>query len=255
MNPIWIAALLLVFQGNPTTKPAKPKPAPGTVAAERAANLACYKTYYVWQKESLFLDHAGEWVVIAGGKIWPRHPKHNSVEPAKTMQLALAAVDPKLANAKHRYVFRVGEDGDLAYSLGGAQPRHVIGNGFMRYLDDIQWSASAGLLIWNYKGKRKVFKQKGPHKVPFASLDLRAPGAGQGVKPISRRFVFSTGFSGITVMPPDTAKKLDLARFEIPGTIQITGLMQSGPCYRARVQVAVPDLGLAKSLTVAVWKR
>src|SRR5947208_13082669 len=74
---------------------ARAKDAPATVDAERTADVAAYER----ERAALDREHAGEWAVIAGGKV---------VATAK----ALEDVEAKAPEAKHRFVFRVGEDGD-----------------------------------------------------------------------------------------------------------------------------------------------
>jgi len=74
-------------------------------------------------------------------------------------------------------------------------------------------------------------------------------------KTLAHSFVFSTGFGGIATVSKELAEELELARWEIPGRVQIDGWTQKGSLRRAHLRFAFKDTKLQVLAPVAVWDR
>jgi hypothetical protein len=223
-------------------------------AAERAENEAGYRTHVHGMRQFLLHRHLGEWVVIAGGRAFPVNEHGTMVRPARTMEEADAAARAAVPNARHRFVFRIGEEGDLEQSLGGAEIPHVLGVSFIAELErpDVEMRGlGPGQPIYFVKdGARTELTAKGPDNRMFLRPEVGPPG-GRGRA--AALYGLSTGFSGYVVLPSETAAAAELDLWEVPGKIRIDGLFQSGDCRRARARFRFPKTDLDFLLPVAIW--
>jgi hypothetical protein len=211
-----------VRAGPPESAPAPaPVESPELVAA-RAKDLAAYEA----AKGSLSRDDAGAWVVIAGGKI-----------AAKGKDLA--DVKPAAHDAAHRFVFRVGDEGDRDGLLNNWRAPRLAGLPFVRALGvgfELDPNGSVSLT----KGEeRATFESHSPFpriRANIASPD-GTPLAAEGAK-LPELFLGTVGPE--LVITPDDAVSLHLERWEVPGTLQV--FRGSIPCRRVLVTVSIPGI-------------
>lgn len=243
-------------------EPPKAPPAPpGAVAydaaktqAEREANEAGYREHVLGIRHRLLNEHLGEWVVIAGGKPWPVNEHGTVVRPPPTMDQAVAAAEKGAPGARHRFVFRIGEDGDLEEQLGGAEVPHVLGVWFYMHLErpdvEVRGLGPNQPIHFVKGGVRTEITAKGPDHRMFLRPEVGAPG-GQGRA--DALFVLSTGFGGYTTVSAETAAAGSLHLWEIPGRLTIDGVFRKGACRRARARYRFPGTDLDFVLPVAIW--
>jgi len=233
--------------GPPLRAPPPPAPAPNAVESERAVNEKAYGEQVLGMAGSLKAEHLGEWIAIAGGSLWPANEGRTLVAPAATMEEADAAARREVPGALHRFVFRVGEDGDEDHDLGGSEVPHTLGVAFLG-----AWEGRAALgpnVALILDGKKVSTRAEDGR--PFVRAALLPPAGDGGVE---ADWVLSTGFSGFAVLPAETAERAGLALWEIPGTAHIDGILQKGDCRRARARIRIPAAGgLVIDMPVAVW--
>ncbi|MEO6596717.1 MAG: hypothetical protein ABIP94_18375 [Planctomycetota bacterium] len=245
----------VVESHDSTPRPPPPRFDAAKVAAERVDNEAAYAKHILGNRESLLHRYLGNWVAIAGGRVFPVNEQHTVVRPAATMGEAVAAADLEVPRAQHRFVFRIGEEGEFEEFLGGAELPHVLGNGFFLELqlagvalDDI---GPHGHLFAGRDGGRTEITVAGPDERMFVRPQVGAPGA---TGRADARYGLSTGFGGTGVLPPETAAELSLYRWEIPGKVTIEAVTQrGGVCHRARARFRFPGTNLDFTLPVAIW--
>ncbi len=251
---------LVSFADEPEIPPVKPpsnaegKYDAARTAAERAANERAYAEHVLPRGLGLVHDHLGAWIALAGGRAFPVNEHGTAVAPAATMKQAVAAAEAAVPEARHRFVFRVGEEGDFRQSLGGAELPQVLGVWFLALLErpDVEYRAlGPGKPIHFVKdGKRIEITTKGPDRRMFVRPEVGPP---EGTARSDALYVLSTGFGGYAVMAADTAAKSDLHLWEVPGTVTIEGVFQGGECRRARARFRFPDTDLDFLVPVAVW--
>lgn len=219
-------ALAAVVLGARTARADPPAPVPATepseskeVVAARAADLAAYEA----AKASLATDEAHPWVVIAGGKVVARGASLDDVKAAAK-------------DAVHRFVFRVGEEGDrkefvtewYAARFAGTPFMHILGVGFSLATDSVTLTK---------QGATATFKSTSPF--PRIGMKIAAP---DGTSPPTPSGKLPEVFLGTVgpemVLTPDDAVRLHLERWEVPGTLTLAQV----PCRRVLVTVAVPGI-------------
>jgi hypothetical protein len=176
--------------------------------------------------------------------------------PRPTPRLAEADAAARAAapRARHRFVFQVGEDGDVAWPMGGCELQHVMGGGFLALLerDDVE--------IRGYGPKQPVkalfgeqlreITVKGPDDRMFVQPEVGAPGAPGKA---SELYCLSTGFAGVATVAPTTAAGAGLEMWEIPGTADVLHGAPQGKCRRAVARFAWPGSALDFVAQVAIW--
>jgi hypothetical protein len=222
--------------------------------AERVANEVGYREHIAGSRQYLLEKHLGQWVVIAGGRAFPVNESRTAVRPAATMEEADAAARAEVPDARHRFVFRIGEEGDLHQQLGGAELSHVLGNWFLAELerpDVVMRGLGPGQDIQFVKGDARIeITVKGPDDRMFVRPEVGAPGAAGRAE---EAYVLSTGFGGYAVLAATTAVSGSLHLWEVPGKIAIDGVFQKGECRRARARFRFPGTDLDLLIPVAVW--
>jgi hypothetical protein len=246
--------------GEPEEKPAAPSSDPAqpydaeATAAERERNLEAYAHHVGAPRMYLIEEHFGQWVAIAGGRAFPVNEFGTAVAPAATMDEAVAAARAAVPRARHRFVFRIGEEGDFEQGLGGAEIPHVLGVYFLAKLErpDVEIrSYGPNQPIHFVKGDvRKEITAKGPDSRMFVRPEVGPPGADGAA---SSLYVLSTGFAGFAVVPATTASDAMLHLWEVPGEVAIDGVFRTGTCRRTRMRLRFPDTDLDFLLPVAVW--
>jgi hypothetical protein len=234
-------------QQEPPPKPVR------DVAAERAADEGAYQFMYLPAQKSLLAANRGKWIAIAGGQVIPT----NGAEPAPvaTMQEADALSRKAAPDAAHRFLFQVGEEGDVTWELGGCELPHVMGTGMLALLE------GAGVAMKNLgPGERMHVRVNGaPTELTVATADenrmyLRPQVGAPGEEGLAKEnFCVATGFAGTATMTAAAGAGTEM--WEIPGTCHVRGAVQSGACRRARARLAWPNTSLDFVVTVAVWPK
>jgi hypothetical protein len=224
-----------------------------SVEEDRAADEGAYQFLYVPSQKALLSAHKGEWLAIAGGRVIPS----NGPEPStvRTMEEADALSRKAVPDARHRFLFQVGEEGDVTWQLGGCELPNVVGNQLLALLE------AGGVEMKNIgPGERMHVRINGqPTELTVTTPDearmylrpqVGAPGAAGVAKD---NFCVATGFAGTATMSAATAAGLEM--WEIPGTCRISGALQSGDCRRARARMTWPNTALDFVVPVAIWTR
>jgi hypothetical protein len=242
--------------------PQKPAPAPppalaydaARTQAEREANEVGYREHVAGMRNRLLNDHLGAWVVMAKGKAFPVNEHGTMVRPAATMGEAVAAATKAAPDAAHRFVFRIGEEGEWQEPLGGAELPHVLGVWFLMQFErpDIEMRGYGPNQPIHFvkNGVRTEITAKGPDHRMFVRPELGPPG---GAGRADALYGLSTGFGGYGVMAAETAAAASLHLWEIPGHITVDGVFQKGTCRRARARFVFKGTDLDFLLPVAIW--
>lgn len=209
---------LLTFGGSPTL--AEDGEPATTVDQERAADRRAYETHVA----ALRQEHAGAWVVIAGGKVVTTGARVEDVQDAAP-------------EALHRFVFRVGDEGDGEVFVSAWYGPRFAGPGLARAFG-FDYALGRG---WT-RGD-EVLPIRGARPFPRTPLVVGAPGrSGEALD------VFIGTVGPPLVLTPGDFDRLGLARYEVPGTITVGGI----PCRRATIHVEVPGIEGSATLTVVV---
>jgi hypothetical protein len=227
-----------------------------SVEDERRADEIAYQFLYVPEKKRLENERPGKWVAIVVGRVVPATGAR--IEPAKSMEDADAAARAVAPDVKHRFVFQVGEDGDVEWPMGGCELQHVVGTGFLKslYADVSQLRMDKGLsapIEAKFGEEFREITVKGPDARIYLKPEVGAPGAdGTATEP----YCVSTGFGGCATMSPASASAAGLELWEIPGSLTITESTVDGVrCRRARARFRWTGTKLDFALPVAVWTK
>ncbi|MBI1850755.1 MAG: hypothetical protein HYR85_10465 [Planctomycetes bacterium] len=225
---------------------AKP-PVDSAVDAERAQNVAAYETAYLSQKELLVADHVGEWAAIVGGEL---------LAPFPTMAACIDAADKKQPRALHRFVFRIGEEGDVRFkSIAGiwlGQPRNAISLNFVLADEHliVDFAGPGADMTWGHAGKTTKVHWDEKN---FIELDLADP---TGTKRERVPLILSGRFNETVGLDPTVAAKLGLERFEIPGRGFSKDILVGGQpfeCRRARVRIHMPEIDYDETFSMVIF--
>ncbi len=228
--------------------PAARPPDPAAERAERLANEAAYREQYLPVRTRLKADHLGKWIVIARGVMLPANERRTFPAPAATMEEADLAARAEAPAARHRFVFRIGEEGDEKEFLGGTEVRHVLGVAFLAAWEGRGTLGPNVSLLLDRVGQ---VSQRAADGRPFVRAAVLPP---SGVGGAEEEWGLSTGFNGYAVLSPATAERVGLALWEIPGSVRIEGVLQSGDCRRARARLRIPPGGgVDLEFPVAIW--
>jgi len=176
-----------------------PSPGAADVDAARKRNREA------WERlaPALRKDHRGKWVVIANGEL---------AAVGDTLEDVRAAAP----EARHRFVFEVGTEGDAevfasrwyAPRFSGGQLAGAIG---------ARWTGGAGGLHVTKDGREaKVIQAP-----PFPRVVLRVAAPGGKAEELE---VFQGTVGPPLVLTADDWERLGLARFEVPGTLSVKGM-------------------------------
>jgi hypothetical protein len=210
-----------------------------------------------WRERLVERGSAGRWLAIAGGQIVPRGPGTESEgdlrgvpAPVATLEELLAKLAKAAPDAKHRFVFRVGEEGETSASyvsptLPGSD---ALGAGFFQWIGEEYQPTFGPNATWIVRGDRRADLVCQGYQFELPCSD---PGGAHAEKPT---FGFSNPFTGTIVLNAATARRLGTELFEIPGVARLgPGPTDGVSCRRARVRVVLPAIGLDRNVPVAVW--
>ena len=202
------------------------KHAAGTVEEERKANLEFLRSEKVQRH---LRENPGLWAAIAGG---------DSLVVTAPLEKVLAGIERAEPKAKHRFVWRIGEEGDVAYNLTfGDQPWAG-----MKFLTETRLTLGRGKKPgWTFYTEQDPKKQAqfvGKDKRPWLPIVVGVPGRDEGTK---ITFVVSTGSNCPLLLPEGHRFPLS----EIPGTAVVdSGLNRAQwQLRRYLVRARIPELG------------
>ena len=232
-----LAAVVLWAPRSADDSPAaSPGPAGGgaplvdevAVDAERAQNSKAYARLAAGLKK----DHAGEWVVIAGGRLVAQGARIEDVQGAAPQAL-------------HRFVFEVGKEGDREEFVSGWYGPRFAGPTLAAALR-VDWQPGTHFGTTLTKEGGKSFGPVGTAPFPRVPMHVNPPDA-DPARPSHGPLDVFLGTVGppLMLMPWDWLSR-GLARFEIPGTMNVFG----GDCRMATALVSIPELD-ARALVVA----
>lgn len=218
--------------------------------AERAANQRVFQEVYQREREALFARHAGAWVAIAGGELLPRDAK-GRVAPAAKLEDVLRAAEVAAPGARQRFVFRIGEEGDVRYRPTINGHAEWIGRSFFPHVAGVVWVTPDGV----YSASSGTEPEQGI-RLGGGELDELGPRATLAVSSdpdVPARelsFVVSTGFEGYATFGRENGEALGLSRYEIPGALHLDGMKSA--LRRARAHFQLDDELLDAWLPVGV---
>lgn len=225
-----VAALAIV--GNPP-------PPPDGIDEERRLNELAYRDEYVPLKVALEQTAAGRWVAIAGGRTLR---DGDAIATFASLAEADAAAKRVAADAKHRFVFSVGSDGDVQGKLGDVGGRYLVGHEFQTY-------TLPGVVTGDPTRKPPLSWQTDAGT--FIDLSCSDPAA---TVQVDEQFQFTDGLAAFAVIPPSFAADLGLERWEIPGRARLTGALQRDEHgRRANLQTSKHTLKPDRVEAVVIW--
>jgi hypothetical protein len=242
---------------KPEAEPDKQEAAPLDPAAQkirdetddaRAHDEIAFENEYLRLKERLVPDELGKWLAIVDGRIVPADA-HGKPVPTAVFADCVAAADAVNEKALHRFVFRIGEEGDVLYADPAHSTRSVVGTALKSSLGiTAGYDPRANELTWTRAGRSHRFKFDHERfqivlSDPFARQTMATP------------VVDSAGFGGFLALEANNASVLDGPRFEIPGRV----LLRTGDGFqelrRTRIRVRIPELDVDVTVPVAAWRR
>jgi hypothetical protein len=236
-----VPTLLPRRDGDRASRSPTPTPVPSSdadaIAVARARNVEAYAR----EKARLHRDLVGKWVVIA-----ERDPA--SVEGAYKPVVVgetLDAVAGLALDLPHRFVFRVGEDGDEDVFVSSWYAPRFAGHGIATALG--MQVVMHGAVDVSKDGRSASFR--GPTPFPRVAFHLAAPdGTASPRNGEATPEVFVGSVGPDLMLTPQDAAELRLARWEVPGTVVVGGV----PCRRVRVTASVPAVGASGSVVACV---
>jgi len=221
-----------------------------SVDEERRADEAAYRFLYVPDRKRLAAECGGQWVAIVAGRVVPATGPQ--IEPFKTMKEADAAAREAAPDAAHRFIFQIGEEGDVDWPIGGSDLRNVVGTRLLLLVQGMtpdEWSKSANPLDALVGGKVKPLLSQGAGDARFFVRPEVGPVAAAGV---ARDFCVATGFAGTAVLPKESTEGLSM--WEIPGTARL-GDGAEDESRRAYARIRWPASGIDFTVPVAIWPK
>ncbi|MFO0932601.1 MAG: hypothetical protein U1E39_07815 [Planctomycetota bacterium] len=211
---------------------------PAEIEAARARNLEAYAR----EKARLHRDLVGKWVVIAERDPATVEGAYKPVVVGETLD-DVAAFGAELP---HRFVFRVGEEGDLETFASEWYGPRFAGSGFVKAMGLTSFGTMPGGGVELRRGDDAVtFGTASPF--PRIRIGIEAAIDPEVARSEPREVFFGSVGPTLMLTPEDDAR-LRLARWEVPGTETVAGV----PCRRVLVRVAIPDLEVAEAVVAAV---
>lgn len=227
----------------PAASPAAPR---DPIDRQREQNELAFEGDYLRQKERLFPDHAGQWIAIVAGRLLPIDSR-GRLAPTPDYAACLAAADAADPAALHRFLFRIGEEGDVVYADSYPTPRTMVGAALkQRFAITSTFDPAARAILWTRAGRSARFAVEREQ----IELSLSDP-AGRAV--VVTRVAESASFGGFLALEATFAGLLDAEKHEIPGRVLLRTGAGLEEARRARVRLAVPELELDELLPAAVW--
>jgi hypothetical protein len=235
------------------------------IETERASNQKTFDERYLAAKEILFDKSAGHWLAIAGGELLPSDAKGNPL-PSPTLEPVLRLLAERHPNAKQRFIFRVGEEGDLQYHMTVCDRPEFVGANFINLLGNV-WMTPNGtyrmphagpfgkeaVLLGQTSDAKDISAEVGAPKLANSPATPNATKPADNTnKTIALDFVAANIYGGTAVISASNATKIGLELWEIPGKVISAG---RADMRRARASIRVPAIQFDQSLTIAVADR
>jgi hypothetical protein len=243
----------------PAPAPAKETPPPEAAKPVQDANVderdearardeIAFENDYLRMKERLVPQQLGKWLVIMDGRVLPSDERGRP-SPTATMADCLAVADGVNPTPMHRFVFQIGEEGDVLYAESSRAARSAVGSALRSTLGiSAGYDARSGELTWARGEKTRRYTLDHEH----FPIQLSDPLQRQSmVTPM----VDSSGFGGFVVLEAGNAVLLDGARFEIPGRVLLKTGDGMQELRRMRVRLAIPELDVDVTVPAAAWPR
>lgn len=220
-----------------------------TSAQERTVNEAAWKAQYLPRQRGYHQEYRGKWLAIAGGQLLPMDDRGQPL-PASSLAEADAAARKAVPNAKHRYLFQIGTEGDVSHTLGASGESNRLGrafvpNGVQNFRTD-EATGRVWFLVaqqWHEVGVTGAH-ERAPYVMPQLSAPLAATGRGQ-------KLYLASGIEAIAVLTSQLAAELGLELWEIPGTATLSG--EKKPCRRAYVRFRWQEPAIDVALPIVIW--
>ena len=244
-----LSFMFVAFMAAPVIAQVDKKPTP--VEKARAESLKTYQQMYLPQQAQLLKKAAGQWVLISKDQVLPQSDK-GKISPAKTLDELLLLAEALVPGAKHRYVFRVGEEGDRSTFYTAGDVQFGVGSKFaeaiMKATESEWWCRGASVLLKNKSGEFKELSPAGSG-VPTVPFTIAAP---KGDVSSKASFVYCSAFPGGATISPKEAAKLHLELWEVPGTHTLNEFYK---CPRALLRFTLKDPKAEVTLPVCILKR
>jgi hypothetical protein len=91
----------------------------------RAADVATYQHDFLPRRTEFATADKSAWVAIAEGHVLP----------AASLEAADAAARKAAPEARHRFIFQMGEEGDVEMDIGGCELPEILGTHFLALLE------------------------------------------------------------------------------------------------------------------------
>jgi hypothetical protein len=241
-------------ESRPTSRPAT-RPNLERIERERAANLDAYNALYLPRQQALQLAHKGKWVVIADGKLIPRW-RDAGWRPFDDHAAADKEATRLVPEAQHRFIWRIGEEGDREIDLGGCELTQILGTHGMAahpMLDRPLFSTNAPLRF-RWQDREVTVGIESDDRRPFVRPLLGDP---TGTTHQHETLCVSTGSTGSIMLRGPVADALGLQRWEIPGAALVTSILfwQPTGCRRAcvRMRIKAEGFDLDHVFAAEIW--
>ncbi|MCB9882432.1 MAG: hypothetical protein H6832_04055 [Planctomycetes bacterium] len=234
------------------------------VTAERDRNLTAYVRDYLPARERLQEHHRGEWVAIVSGKLVPRGPQ-GQIEPIKDLEKLDRQTRASFPKAKHRFMIRIGDEGDRTWGLGMTNKRFTIGGGFLNGIaKGFQHAAAGGFWIVDGDTKTSVWSGGPDHDTaPFVGPAIQPPheAISKSTDPESEPpriekqipLLFTNLCEGTALLGAESLDGFDVELWELPGHVRVNGLSRRGLLRRVWVHFRFDGTKYAFVQHVALW--
>lgn len=233
------------FEGSkPPPKQATPDvPIGDRIAAERFRNEQAYRRHWLPRQKTMREKHAGKWIGIVAGRLLPCSAD-GEPRPTATLQELDREAAKSHPRARHRFLFRIGDEGDEDVSVGMCELERIVGGRVIHTLST-KWTVQAGGGFFVQRaGKWIDIGAKGPDKRSFVAIEIGPPSAPEPrARTEPRLFCYSNIFGGTLMLPESDVDARQLARWEIPGELAISGLARRQRLRRVLLRCRWPKLG------------
>lgn len=260
-------------RGLPEERERELPPMEDRVSAERARNQAAYERDYLPKRPTLLEHHRGKWIAIIGGKVYPRDGLGH-IAPTTEIAALDATTREAHPKARHRFVIRIGDEGDATWGLGMTQKRFTLGRAFLTGVaDGFVHAAAGGFWIVDGDKKTNVWSGGAEHDAqPFVAPPLAPPtslptrdrtGQAEPEKTATTEkttklekqigLLYTNLCEGTALLGTEELNDFDLAMWELPGTIRVRGLTRAGALRRVYLRFRFEGTAYDFIQHVALW--
>src|SRR5262245_25199102 len=138
-------------------------------------------------------------------------------------------------HAKHRYVFRVGDEGDLEPFASEWYAPRFAGSGFAQALGVRTMGVDNSIVV--IKGDARV-ERKDATPFPRVPVSITTPDGSATTPPDAQPEMWLGSVGPTLMLTPEDDARLGLARWEVPGVENVMDV----PCRRVLVRAAIPGI-------------